>query len=133
MSARAFVAGVAQEGQGNDASSGSVVHGLCVLHLRRMQPDCRVELALNEGGRWMVTPRRDDDFIDESVPLTALDTGEPEEGYEAWKTGQIEQACQEEDAGDFATDAEVRAFFDRWSTPEKAARDVRTARYGPTG
>jgi len=68
----------------------------------------------------MATPQRDDT----DAELTAVHAVEPEEGYTTWKMAEIEQARQEEDAGDFATDDEVRELFHRWSDAGIAARNV---------
>ncbi len=71
----------------------------------------------------MATPQRNDT----DAELTALQVVEPEEGYDAWKRAEIEQARQEEDAGDFATDDEVRDLFRRWSDVERAILNLSNA------
>lgn len=35
--------------------------------------------------------------------------------HEEWQVSEIEAGIREADAGDFATDDEVKAFFERWA------------------
>ena len=50
-----------------------------------------------------------------SKSFLALDALREYLAREAWQIGELQKAIAEADAGDFATDDEVRSVMDKWS------------------